>query len=108
MTRPSPLLIGSLAFLLAAAGLLFSEAGGAARRLQARARARLLVAEALAHPDRADEADLYQKAHAADPSYDASPCQRAAELERAGHLGESVEKYRACIALDPRQAWGQV
>jgi|GEM_PF-3087183 len=108
LTRPSRLLLGSLAILLAAAGLLFSVSGDAARRLQARTRARLLVAEALARPSRADESDLYQQAHAADPSYDASPCQQGAELERAGHWGEAVEKYRACIALDPRQAWGQV
>jgi flagellar motor protein MotB len=109
MPRPSPLLLGSLAVLFAAAGLLVSASGDAARRVQARARARHLVGEALAHADQPDaDADLYQKARAADPTYDAAPCQQGAELERLGHWSEAVESYRACIALDPRQAWAQV
>jgi outer membrane protein OmpA-like peptidoglycan-associated protein len=107
--RPSPPLLWVLAVLLAATGLFLIGAGRAGRRLQARARARHLVAEALARADQpAAQADLFQKARAADPTYNAAPCQRGAELDRIGHWSEAVESHRACVALDPRQAWAQV
>lgn len=109
MPANRPSLLGLIGALIALAALLYVEAGFAAHQLLAKARARGLVAEALAHSDRPDEqAALFRQARAADPTYDATPCEKGAQLERAGHWQEAAESFQACVTMDPRQTYAHL
>jgi outer membrane protein OmpA-like peptidoglycan-associated protein len=102
-------LLGAIGCLLASFALLFVMTQSAARRLQSRETARNLIAEALAGntpPERQDA--LFQQARAADPTYDTSACELGIREERAGHWREAAAGFRACIVVDPQQAYAHL
>jgi flagellar motor protein MotB len=102
-------LVSALGFLLAASILLLVGVDTANRRRQARQHASQLLAEALATADRPTrEDDLFRQARNADPTYETAPCQEGARLERGGHLAAAVERFRACVNLDPHQAYAHI